>query len=134
MRRLRPAIAPPGPGSRLTGIENCGATHIASGQRVFGRPVVWSTDHRTVAAVAAGDAFGCAIGADQHTYCWGASPPRQSSTIPVPVQAAPVFTSIGTSQHSVCGVAYCWGDNLAGQRGTSTRTESHVPIKVSGQP
>lgn len=152
-----------------------------SGQRVFGRPVVWASDHREVAtvssgdvtgvgvgsatinaavegktatttvtvlpptsllAVTAGDAFTCALGADQHAYCWGTFRPSQSRTltIPVPVQAAPAFVSISGSQHSVCGVTaahevWCWGRNESGQLGIGTTSDAATPARVqaSGQ-
>ena len=151
----------------------------ASGQRVFGRPVAWASDHGEVAAVSmgdvtgvgvgsatisatveaktattnvtvlpptsllavtAGDAFTCALGADQHAYCWGNFRPYQFSTIPVPVQAAPAFVSISGSQHSVCGVTaahevWCWGLNESGQLGIGTTSDAATPARVqaSGQ-
>jgi alpha-tubulin suppressor-like RCC1 family protein len=148
----------------------------ASGQRVFARPVVWSTDNASVAAMAlgvvtsgstgfatitavvdgrtattnvtvlpptqfvavtAGDAFTCALGADQHTYCWGHGVPTSSSMVPLPVQGAPAFSSISTSQHSVCGVSaahqvWCWGSNESGQLGTGARADTAGPVRIQG--
>jgi alpha-tubulin suppressor-like RCC1 family protein len=146
----------------------------ASGQRVFGRPVVWASDRDAVAAVSlgtvtgvgvgsatitataeaktattnvtvlpptslvavtAGDAFTCALGADQRAYCWGHAPLFQLSTIPVPVQAAPAFASISTSQRFVCGVSlahevWCWGGNESGQLGNGTTVDTATPARV----
>jgi hypothetical protein len=47
-------------------------------------------------------------------------------------------TNQGTAAHT-CGITtngatWCWGDNLVGQLGIGTRTESYVPIRVSEQP
>jgi alpha-tubulin suppressor-like RCC1 family protein len=86
-------------------------------------------------AVAAGDAFTCALGTDQRPYCWGNVPPSQRSTIPVPVRSSPTLASIATSQHSVCGISiarevWCWGRNDSGQLGIGTTVDTASPALV----
>ena len=50
------------------------------------------------------------------------------------------FSSVTTGGNSFsCGLArpstaYCWGWNRLGQLGNETNLDSHVPVKVAGQP
>ena len=86
-------------------------------------------------AVAAGDAFNCALGTDQRAYCWGVIPASRGSTIPVAVQGSPALTSIATSQHSICGISiarevWCWGRNESGQLGIGTTVDTASPALV----
>jgi alpha-tubulin suppressor-like RCC1 family protein len=87
-------------------------------------------------AVAAGDASTCALGADQHAYCWGLVPASRS-TVPLPVQGAPAFLSISTTQRSACGVStahevWCWGSNDSGQLGNGARSDAADAVRVQG--
>jgi len=86
-------------------------------------------------AVAAGDAFTCALGADRRPFCWGSVPSSPKSTIPVAVRSSPALTSIATSQHSVCGISttrevWCWGSNDSGQLGIGTTADTASPALV----
>ncbi len=87
----------------------------------------------TLAAVAAGEAHACVL-ADGRIICWGANdfgqvgPSATGGTNgghePVSVNDAVQFVALGAGSRHTCGAdgtgqVYCWGDNNAGQLGSS---------------
>lgn len=109
-------------------------------------PVAVSGGH-TFTAVSAGHAHSCGLTADGTAWCWGDDSHGQlgdggptgpgKSPEPVPVQSAEPFASIYAGYYQSCGItttamAYCWGQNVAGQIGDGSRSERHAPAPVSG--
>ena len=108
-------------------------------------------------SASAGDRHTCALGVRLVTgkfkdvvFCWGDNSSGQlgdgtlaNSTKPVPVASAAngdvvddVYVNAGGS-HScglsrATGLAYCWGDNSAGQLGDGTTMNSATPVTVVG--
>ena len=99
-----------------------------------------------------GGLHACALTETGDAYCWGGnvvgelgagSGAIEASALPQPVAGGLVFSSIAAGAHTSCaltpsGVAYCWGQNDAGQLGAPT-TElcngipcSRAPVAVSG--
>ncbi len=99
-----------------------------------------------------GGLHACALTETGDAYCWGgnfygelgAGPVTiDASAFPQPVAGGLAFSSIAAGAHTSCaltpsGVAYCWGQNDAGQLGAPT-TElcngipcSRAPVAVSG--
>ncbi len=95
-------------------------------------------------AVAAGTAFGLALGSDGNVYAWGLNSGGQlgdstttNSFLPVMVKmpsgvtataifAGPAFSlAIGSD-----GNTYAWGSNGTGQLGDSTTTNSSIPVRT----
>ena len=92
----------------------------------------------------------CAVGSDQHTWCWGpVGQPGQlgngssgGSSVPVPVAGNVVFSTVSVGEHHACalsvaGDAWCWGNNWYGQLGVGSTgqdgglAESLAPVQVS---
>ncbi len=115
-----------------------------------------TTGSTTPVAVSGGLGFGALVtGSDAHTcgligggaaYCWGDNSAGQLgtgstafiSTTPAAVAGGLAFNALAAGGGSVeCGVtntgaAYCWGENLAGQLGDGSTTNSLIPVAVSG--
>ena len=97
---------------------------------------------RTVTDVSVGSYHTCAV-ADGKAYCWGlnnngqvgdGSTTNRTSPVLLPNQDGFTVTAVSAGQYHSCGVgngvAYCWGQNSAGQLGTGTTTPSSVPVPV----
>ncbi|WP_347812871.1 RCC1 domain-containing protein [Leucobacter luti] len=98
----------------------------------------------TFTAFAPGDATSAAIGSDGNTYAWGDNASGglgngtvASSFIPTQVSAPTgvTFTTVSSgNQFTVAtgsdGNTYAWGDNVNGQLGDDTDTNSAVPVRV----
>ena len=126
---------------------------LANGNNITSSvPVAVSTagalSGKTVKAVSTGNLMACAIASDNNAYCWGYNALRQlgngtttDSNIPVAVSTAGVLAgktlkSISVGGNVVCAVAsdnnaYCWGNNIYGQLGNGTTTNSAVPVAVT---
>jgi len=116
---------------------------------------------RTPVAVAGGLTFTtlnvgtqhtCARATDGSWYCWGlnnygqlgtgATGPETCagaacSSRPVAVSAGINLTAVVAGRRHSCGVtsagtAYCWGENVSGQLGDGTTTNSLTPVAVAG--
>ena len=83
----------------------------------------------------------CGVTTSGAGYCWGAGGDRQSigySPAPVSVAGDLTFASVSAGFVHSCGVttagaAYCWGENLDGELGVGTATNSSVtPVLVAG--
>jgi alpha-tubulin suppressor-like RCC1 family protein len=113
-------------------------------------------------SLGAGMSHVCGITAAGAAYCWGydafhqlgtalpvgnchinpgwpgSSIPWPCSPVPVPAAGGLAFASISAGNNHTCGittgkVAYCWGNNAAGQLGDSTTTMRPTPVRVAGQ-
>ncbi|NIH54251.1 hypothetical protein [Lysinibacter cavernae] len=98
----------------------------------------------TFTTVDAGGYYSLAIGSDGNTYAWGHNAYGQlgdgsSTNSNVPVMVLPpagvTFTDIAAGTiHSLAigsdGNTYAWGDNVSGQLGDGTNTDSNVPLLV----
>jgi alpha-tubulin suppressor-like RCC1 family protein len=99
-------------------------------------------------SITAGDIFTCGLSLDGTAYCWGSNFGGRlgntafDSDIPVLV-SNPVlgqkYANISAGYSHTCmttvssNIAYCWGDNSAGQLGIPITTiDSNVPVLVSG--
>jgi alpha-tubulin suppressor-like RCC1 family protein len=106
--------------------------------------------------------YGCGLTVAAEIWCWGfkgtgvwgqlGDGGRVGSSVPVKVSGGLAWSSVTTGVYlysdestnagtaaQTCGVTtsgatWCWGNNLTGQLGIGTRTESYVPVRVSGQP
>jgi alpha-tubulin suppressor-like RCC1 family protein len=102
---------------------------------------------KTIAAVASGVSYSCAVSTEGKAYCWGTNTlgqlgngTTQDSLVPVPVDitgalAGKTITSISAGSVSACAIAsdhkaYCWGMGIYGQLGDGTGTNSLVPLAV----
>ena len=88
----------------------------------------------------------CRLNSAAAAYCWGGNAQGQvgdgSNTIrtaPTAVSGGLTFASLATGAFGLhncgltsSGVAYCWGNNDAGQLGNNAQTNSNVPVAVSG--
>lgn len=102
--------------------------------------------------LSAGTAHTCGLTADGEAWCWGANPDGRLGVPPgaelcdgAPCASAPVavsggwrFMTITAGGTHTCGIAtdslaYCWGDNGAGQLGDGTATRRTTPLAVLGQ-
>lgn len=103
--------------------------------------------NKTLTAISAGAAHGCALSEAAKVYCWGYNIYGQlgdgtttQSTVPVAVTASgalagKTITDVSAGGYTTCVVAdgapYCWGYNIYGQLGNGTTTNSSVPVAVS---
>ena len=96
--------------------------------------------------VSAGGFFTCGVTWGQGISCWGmnrsgqlgnGSTDQAAHSSPEPVRATVTFRSVAAGMAHACGVStsgemYCWGANSSGQLGTGGRTNSALPVAVSG--
>jgi alpha-tubulin suppressor-like RCC1 family protein len=98
-----------------------------------------------VAAIAAGDAYTCALTTGGGVQCWGWNGAGQlgngsmmDSHMPVPVQGSPfgavAITAGGLTACALTttGGVQCWGQGTYGQLGNGLFTGSSVPVPISG--
>lgn len=102
-------------------------------------------------AISAGPFHACAVRVDGTVWCWGENGNGQLGTgnttdSNVPVRVSGVNDAIavtaggsdtGASNGHTCmlrrsGGVLCWGDNISGQLGDGTTSDSPTPIKISG--
>lgn len=102
----------------------------------------------TFKQVSAGGALTCALTTTNLAYCWGdnssggvgnGTTSGTPVTIPTAVQTPTgvTFSSISAGYDFACAVSttgsgYCWGNNVDGQLGNNSTTESSTPVQVSG--
>src|ERR1700687_2758122 len=104
-----------------------------------------STAHALAPSIATGEARSCAVNSSGGVFCWGdntggalgkGTPIMSLSPLPVRGLSAQVAAIGSGSRHScaltTAGGALCWGNNLRGQLGTGTNTNSSVPGPVNG--
>jgi alpha-tubulin suppressor-like RCC1 family protein len=109
-------------------------------------------DGKTIVQIVAGTNFTCALDNTGAAYCWGLNSNGQlgdgdtsqslvpgdtsQSLVPVAVSSPGVpLAQITASLATVCaldstGAAWCWGQNLNGQLGNNSTTDSSVPVPV----
>lgn len=108
-------------------------------------------NNKTIVSISAGVYQACAIDSDGKAYCWGLNSSGQlgngsttDSSVPVAVDMSgalynKTIKSISKGRYSTCVIAsddngYCWGNNYAGQLGSSgpSPTLSPTAINTSG--
>ena len=108
---------------------------------------------RVFASIVAGYDYTCALTTSHAAYCWGDNAHGQlgagdatASNVPAAVAGLPAVTAIQiahagraptiagfhTCALSAGGVAYCWGDNSAGQLGDGSRIDRRAPVRAGG--
>src|SRR5437763_1602495 len=108
----------------------------------------------TFSSLSAGWGPTCAVTANGSAYCWGDNLDGalgvgadtgtvQSCSVgpcsytPLAVAGGLAFTTLGAGNFHACGLtsrgaAYCWGENVSGQLGDGTTTNSLTPVAVAG--
>jgi alpha-tubulin suppressor-like RCC1 family protein len=96
----------------------------------------------TFKTLSAGLDHSCGLTADGSAFCWGfpaavGSPlsGTEFADSPLPVAGGQHFTSITAGENFTCaldasGAAWCWGQNLGGELGNGTSTDSATPVAV----
>lgn len=99
--------------------------------------------------LSAGTHYTCGVKTGGVAYCWGLNSDGQlgdgtqtGRTMPVPVSGELSFAALSAGEAHVCGLttpphagadyglAYCWGLNVNGQLGDSTRIDRLTPVPV----
>jgi alpha-tubulin suppressor-like RCC1 family protein len=84
------------------------------------------------------------VTADSTAVCWGRNREGQlgtgsastiATTTPAPVAGGLRLVDIAAGEHTTCGVdaqgaGWCWGNNVSGQVGDSSRTQREAPSRV----
>jgi alpha-tubulin suppressor-like RCC1 family protein len=98
---------------------------------------------RSYAAVAADEAYACALTTQGAAYCWGrpgalgaGPPPALPVPQPAPVAGGLTFASIFGAPTTACAVttqgeAYCWGANGNGQAGVGDKVPRDTPARAA---
>ncbi len=143
MRRMRPSVAVLVAGVILLAT----VATVATVAVVPGRPAQADPGPEagvSASALAAGDAFGCAITAARQVRCWGANASGQlgdGTTTDAPagvtvsgLTGVVAVTAAGSTACAIdgAGAAWCWGAGTSGQLGNGASTSSSVPVAVSG--
>ncbi|HUF34744.1 MAG TPA: hypothetical protein VMN37_02285 [Gemmatimonadales bacterium] len=97
----------------------------------------------TFTSLAGGGSHTCGLTAAGVAYCWGnnfsgqlgrtaGNEPGDPNPTPAPIDAALAFTSLAAGSTHTCGVAtdgvaWCWGNNIRGQLGTTVNNGSDAP-------
>ena len=108
---------------------------------------------KTAISIDAGYNMACIIASDNNGYCWGGNGSGElgngattDSSVPVAVSTGPTSALNGKTLKKIsvghvhtCAIAsddlaYCWGNNIAGQLGNNTTTSSSVPVAVDTGP
>lgn len=106
---------------------------------------------RTVASIATGSNYNCAVTTDGAGFCWGANTAGKlgtgnttGSNVPVQVVQAGALagkgiTTLSPGQEHTCAILTdesmaCWGKNTSGELGNGTTTDSLVPVAVNPMP
>jgi alpha-tubulin suppressor-like RCC1 family protein len=118
-----------------------------------GRTPAQVTGGRTFTKLSVGYFHSCALATDGVWYCWGSNNYGQlgngttgpelcvgvvpCSTVPVAVTGAVSFAALFSGWHHSCGVtsgsvAWCWGENVVGQLGDGTTTNTLAAVPVAG--
>jgi alpha-tubulin suppressor-like RCC1 family protein len=92
----------------------------------------YESSNVVAAVLDAGSSNTCALTSSGAAYCWG-----DGRTTPVAVAEGWTFSALATSGSHTCalatsGAAYCWGNNVAGQLGDGSTTNSATPVAVVG--
>jgi alpha-tubulin suppressor-like RCC1 family protein len=108
-------------------------TKDAAGNVLTGRAVAWTSSDAAVATVS-GTGLVTGVAAGSATIM--ATSEGQSGTAQLSVRVIS-FVLLSTGDGHTCGItttgaAYCWGNNLSGELGTGTTTNSSVPAAVIG--
>jgi alpha-tubulin suppressor-like RCC1 family protein len=98
-----------------------------------------------IVAISAGASHTCALNAAGTVTCWGDNSEgqlgdgtRTNRSIPIAVTGLPVeIIAVAAGGGHTCaldtaGAIWCWGDNVYGQLGDDTRTDSLIPVAVAG--
>lgn len=103
-----------------------------------------------------GDAHTCGVSTTGEAICWGdnasgqlgapttesceryGADPTSCSTVPVAVEGGHRFTEVSAGESHTCAVtteavAYCWGNNSAGELGDGSTVSSRLPVAVAGE-
>lgn len=92
-----------------------------------------------ISIVAGGDTS-CGLDTAGQAYCWGSNTGTNlqewPDVGPYPVDGEYVFASLHAGVQHICGLtidgdAYCWGVGISGNLGSSSESDSRVPIRVS---
>jgi alpha-tubulin suppressor-like RCC1 family protein len=106
------------------------------------------TDATDWANVSSGDLYRCAIKTNGTLFCWGNNDKGQLGNNSTEYGHIPVQESTGATDwtrvsagcgDTTCaiktdGTLFCWGNNMFGQLGNNSKTDSHVPVQVSTAP
>ncbi len=103
---------------------------------------------KTIKAISSSYFHTCAIASDNNAYCWGYNNAGQlgngttnDSSVPVAVNTSGALSgktivAISVGAKFTCVLAsdnnaYCWGENLFGQLGNGSTTQSSLPVAVT---
>ena len=127
-----------------SGLQQCGPSGSVAACSVSPVAVAGGL---TFTAISAGHSSPttCGLTPGGAAYCWGHNfygevgngSTTNDFAAPVAVSGGLTFTAVSPGFSHTCGltpggVAYCWGDNGAGELGDGSTTNSAVPVPVSG--
>lgn len=95
-------------------------------------PVAVATAQRFV-RIGGGRGGVCGLTAAGAAWCWGAF--MGNATTPQLIPGGRVFSEIDVGGEHACGREgvdiYCWGNNVRGQLGNGTTTDSAIPVRAT---